>query len=126
MGKLIVVIDDSPTVRKIVEITLGREGFEVKSFPDGIEAFKWMTSEQTIPNLVLVDIGLPRMDGYEVTRRLKAKSFSKHVVVVIVTRRDGLVDRLKGRIAGAQEYIIKPFQTEHLLAVVKSLIGEAS
>jgi twitching motility two-component system response regulator PilG len=124
MNKLVMVIDDSATVRKIVETCLGREGFAVKSFPDGIEAMKWLTSyEARIPDLVLLDIGLPKMDGYEVARRLKAKPQFSNTIIIMLTRRDGVFDRLKGRLAGAREYITKPFKTQDIISVIESHLG---
>jgi CheY-like chemotaxis protein len=72
MSKLVMVIDDSTTVRNIISISLRHEGFGVVSFPDGIEAMRWLARPNArIPDLVLLDIGLPKMDGYEVARRLK-------------------------------------------------------
>lgn len=124
MNKLVMIIDDSATVRKIVETCLGREGFVVKSFPDGIEAMKWLASyEARIPDLVLLDIGLPKMDGYEVARRLKTKPQFNNTVIIMLTRRDGVFDRLKGRLAGAREYITKPFKTQEIVSVIESHLG---
>ncbi|HEY7414892.1 MAG TPA: response regulator [Ktedonobacteraceae bacterium] len=126
MNKLVMVIDDSATVRKIIETCLGREGFVVKSFPDGVEAMKWLTSyEARIPDLVLLDIGLPKMDGYEVARRLKTKSQFSNTVIIMLTRRDGVFDRLKGRLAGARDYITKPFKTQDIVSVIESHLGSA-
>src|SRR5205823_3586150 len=124
MNKLVMVIDDSATVRKIVETCLRREGFEVKSFPDGVEAMRWLTDPQArIPNLVLLDIGLPKMDGYEVARRLKTKPQFANTVIIMLSRRDGVIDRLKGRLAGAKDYISKPFKTQDIISVIESYVG---
>lgn len=124
MNKLVMVIDDSATVRKIIETCLGREGFLVKSFPDGVEAMKWLTSyEARIPDLVLLDIGLPKMDGYEVARRLKTKPQFNNTVIIMLTRRDGVFDRLKGRLAGAREYVTKPFKTQDIISIIESHLG---
>jgi DNA-binding response OmpR family regulator len=124
MSKLIMVIDDSATVRKIIETCLGREGFEVKGFGDGVEAVKWLTEPQSpVPDLVLLDIELPKMDGYEVARRLKTKPRFRNTVIVMLSRRDGVIDRLKGRLAGARDYIAKPFKTQDIIAVTQSHLG---
>lgn len=124
MSKLIMVIDDSATVRKIVETCLSREGFEVKGFGDGIEAMRWlMEPHSRVPDLVLLDIGLPKMDGYEVAHRLKSKPHFGNTVIVMLSRRDGVIDRLKGRLAGAKDYITKPFRTQEIIAVVQSHLG---
>ena len=124
MSKLVMVIDDSPTVRKIVETSLRREGFDVKGFIDGYEAMRWLISpEARVPDLVLLDIGLPKMDGYEVARRFKAKPNFNNTVIVMLSRRDGVIDRLKGRLAGAKDYITKPFRTQDVLTVIESHLG---
>ncbi len=124
MNKLVMVIDDSATVRKIIETCLGREGFIVRSFPDGVEAMKWLTGpENRVPDLVLLDIGLPKMDGYEVARRLKTKPQFSKTLIIMLTRRDGVFDRLKGRLAGAKDYITKPFKTQDIISVIESHLG---
>ncbi|WP_126596078.1 response regulator [Dictyobacter aurantiacus] len=124
MSKLVMVIDDSATVRKIVETCLRREGFDVKSFPDGVEAMRWLTEpDARIPDLVILDIGLPKMDGYEVARRLKTKPQFSSTVIVMLSRRDGMIDKLKGRLAGAKDYLTKPFKTQDLIAVIESHLG---
>ncbi|GER87954.1 response regulator [Dictyobacter vulcani] len=124
MSKLVMVIDDSATVRKIVETCLRREGFDVKSFPDGVEAMRWLTEpEARIPDLVILDIGLPKMDGYEVARRLKTKPQFNNTVIVMLSRRDGMIDKLKGRLAGAKDYLTKPFKTQDIIAVIESHLG---
>jgi twitching motility two-component system response regulator PilG len=124
MSKLVMVIDDSPTVRKIVETCLKREGFAVAAFADGIEALQSLTHPQArIPDLVVLDIGLPKMDGYEIARRLKTKSQFSNTIIIMLSRRDGIIDRLKGRLAGAREYLIKPFKTQDLINVIESYLG---
>jgi DNA-binding response OmpR family regulator len=124
MSKFVMVIDDSATVRKIVETCLGREGFEVRGFPDGVEAMRWLTGPQArIPDLVILDIGLPKMDGYEVARRLKTKPQFSNTVIVMLSRRDGMIDKLKGRLAGAKDYLTKPFKTQEVISVIESHLG---
>jgi twitching motility two-component system response regulator PilG len=118
------VIDDSDTVRKILQTCLGREGFPVVVFPDGIEAMKWLTQpDSRIPDLIILDIGLPKLDGYEVAKHLKAKPQFKSTIIIMLSRRDGVIDRLKGRLVGAREYLTKPFQTQVITDVVKSYVG---
>ncbi|SRR6266567_3848135 len=74
MSAFVMVIDDSPTIRKILETCLHRAGYEVKSFQDGIEALHWCGApEARVPALVLVDVGLPKLDGYDAIRHFKAK-----------------------------------------------------
>ena len=124
MNKLIMVIDDSQTVRKIIATCLGREGFAVVSFPDGVEAMRWLSQPNArIPDLVILDIGLPKLDGYEVARRLKAKPQFSHTVIVMLSRHDGVIDRLKGRLAGAKDFMSKPFKTQDIISVIESYVG---
>lgn len=124
--KFILVIDDSATVRKILETCLRREGFQVESFHDGVEAIRWLIGPQAhIPDLVWLDIGLPKMDGYEVARYLKTRPKFSKTVIVMLTRRDGIVDRLKGRLAGARAYMTKPFKTQDIVFVTRSLLALA-
>jgi len=124
MKKFIMVIDDSPTVRKVVETCLRRENFDVRSFPDGVEAIRWLAlKEARVPDLVLLDIGLPKMDGYEVARRFKSKPQFNNTIIVMLTRRDSVIDRLKGRLAGAKEYITKPFKIQDIVNSVQTQLG---
>src|SRR2546430_15122741 len=79
MNKLVMIVDDSPTVRKIIETSLRREGFESVSYSDGIEALRAITEQRMrhIPDLVILDIGLPKMDGYEFARRSEERRVGK-------------------------------------------------
>ena len=124
MGKLVMIIDDSLTVRKIIETSLKREGYESVSYGDGIEAMKALTAPDVrVPDLVILDIGLPKMNGYEIARRLKTKQQYNNTVIIMLTGRDGMLDRLKGRLAGAKDYITKPFRTQEVMSVVHSHLG---
>ncbi|HEY1248449.1 MAG TPA: response regulator, partial [Nitrososphaera sp.] len=89
--KFIMVIDDSLTVRKILETCLSREGFLVKSFQDGTEAMRWLAEPQaSTPDLIWLDIGLPKLDGYEVARHIKSKPRFCNTIIVMLSRRDGV------------------------------------
>ncbi|MBV9616372.1 MAG: response regulator [Ktedonobacteraceae bacterium] len=125
MSKLVMVIDDSPTVRKIVEVSLRREGLEVVSFPDGIEALRAVTNRQLerVPDLIVLDIDLPKMNGYEIARYLRSKQQWSRTVIVILSRHDGVIDRLKARLAGTQAYLTKPFTTQMIVDVVNDSLG---
>lgn len=127
MSKLVMIVDDSLTVRKIIETSLKREGFKSVSYADGFEAMSALTNPASrIPDLVILDIGLPQMDGYEIARRLKTKQQYNNTVIVMLTGRDGVLDRLKGRLAGAKDYITKPFRTQEVMSVVHSHLGAVS
>ncbi len=124
MSKLVMVIDDSLIVRKIIETSLRREGFESVSYPDGIEALRALAEgRQKIPDLVILDVGLPKMDGYEIARRMKTKSHLANTVIIMLSGRDGVIDRLKGRLAGAKDYITKPFKTQEVISTIYSYLG---
>jgi twitching motility two-component system response regulator PilG len=125
MSKLVMIVDDSLIVRKIIETSLKREGFESISFSDGIEVLRAITEQRfrRIPDLVVLDIGLPKMDGYEFARRLKSKPQFNHTVIIMLTSHDGVIDRLKGRLAGAKEYIVKPFRTQDVISAIHTHLG---
>jgi twitching motility two-component system response regulator PilG len=121
MSKLVMIIDDSLTVRKIMETSLKREGFASVSYSDGIEALRALNEKRhPIPDLVILDIGLPKMDGYEVARHLKTRQQFGNTTIVMLSKRDGVIDRLKGRLAGAKDYITKPFRTQEVMSIVHS------
>ena len=127
MSKLVMIIDDSLTVRKIMETSLKREGFASVSYPDGIEALRALSERRhPIPDLVLLDIGLPKMDGYEVARHLKTKQQFGNTTIVMISQRDGMIDRLKGRLAGAKDYITKPFKTKEVMTIVHSHLNTST
>jgi twitching motility two-component system response regulator PilG len=125
MSKLVMVIDDSPTVRKIVEVSLRREGFTVVAFSDGIEALRAVTTQQLerIPDLIILDIDLPKMNGYEIARYLRTKVQWSKIPIVILSRHNGVVDRLKARLSGAQTYLTKPFTTQMIVDVVNTSLN---
>ena len=127
MSAFVMVIDDSLVIRKILETCLHRAGYEVKSFPDGVEALCWLnTTEARIPDLVVVDLGLPKLDGYQVIQQIKVRPSLERTRLVILSRRDGVLDRLKGRLVGAHAYVTKPFKTDRLLAVIQSSLESAA
>src|SRR5437588_7912025 len=121
MSKLVMIIDDSLTVRKIIETSLKREGFDSVSYSDGIEAIRALNERRhRTPDLVILDIGLPKMDGYEVARHFKTKQQFGNTIIVMLTNHDGVIDRLNGRLAGAKNYITKPCKTQEVLSVIHS------
>jgi twitching motility two-component system response regulator PilG len=123
--KLVMTIDDSATVRKIIEVSLRREGLEVVSYPDGIKALQAVTNHHLnrLPDLVVLGLDLPKMNGFEIARYLRAKPQWSQTAIVILSRHDGIIDRLKARLAGAQAYMTKPFTTQQIVAVVQTTLG---
>jgi len=118
------IIDDSNTVRKIVEVALRREGYQVVSFPDGTLALRWLQSEHShIPALLFLDISLPKLSGYQIARHLKKQTRFAHVPILMLTRHNGVVDRLRARLSGASSFVTKPFTTETLLKLTQQYVG---
>lgn len=126
MGKLVMIIDDSPTVRKLVEVSLKRQDIASVSYADGMEAMRALASEQQlVPDLVFLDIDLPRMDGYKVAQYFKARQQYKDTVIVMLSGYNGVLDRLKGRLSGAKNYVCKPFRTQDIAAIVNEYLKAA-
>ena len=125
MGNLVLVIEDSKTVSKVIEVGLGREGYEVVCCDSGERALHWLASPSTntIPDLILVDLVLPEMDGYSVIRILRSRSVLAHIPIVIISRRNGFIDTLRGKLVGANAHLVKPLEMTNLLAVVGEYIG---
>ena len=120
MSTFVLVIDDALVVRTILDTCLRRAGYQVRCFEDGLQALGWLnTSEARIPDLILVDLGLPRLDGYQIIRLLKANPELEDTALVILSGRDGILDRIKGRLAGAHAYLTKPFRAQIILEVVQ-------
>jgi twitching motility two-component system response regulator PilG len=127
MKTFVMVIDDSLVVRTILDTCLRRAGYEIKCFEDGLKSLSWLnTTEARIPDLIVVDLGLPRLDGYEIIRLLKARPELKDTVLVILSARDGVLDRIKGRLVGAHAYLTKPFRTQTILEAVQVYLGRVN
>lgn len=116
--RTVMVVDDSPTIRKILGLTLERAGYKVVAEPDGESAVERLL--QVVPDLILLDISMPKLDGYEVCKRIKKDPRTAHVPVVMLSGKDAFFDKVKGRMAGASEYLTKPFETPAVLAVVSN------
>ncbi len=113
---LILIADDSPTICRLVTMSLERENYEVVSVANGMEALSKMN--EVTPHLILLDITMPYMDGYQLCKIIKGNADLKHIPVVMLSGKDGFFDKVKGRMAGAVDYITKPFQPEVLLQTV--------
>jgi len=121
------VIDDSNLARTVLTLVLQRDGFAVTCFPDGREALRQVESaEIAFPDLVLLDLVLPEMDGYEIARRLKQTRELTHTAIVMVSCRDGLFDYIKARLAGAAGYVTKPFDVSDVITLVRKLLERDS
>ena len=116
----IMVIDDSKTIRRTAETLLRNEGFEVIVATDGFEALSMIADHR--PSLIFLDIMMPRLDGYQTCALIKNNSEFKATPVVMLSSKDGLFDKAKGRIVGSDQYITKPFSKEELLGTIKTLV----
>lgn len=123
----VVVIDDSAVVRKLVETSLRRAGIRCTSYRDGFEALQAFKEGQGhIPDLIFLDISLPKLNGFDLLRLLKSSPRLDHTVIVMLSGRDSMVDRLKSRLAGAKGYITKPFKPEELVSIIQSSLKHSS
>lgn len=118
----ILIVDDSPTqlmgIQRIVE-KLGHETFTATDGAAGVEAAK-----QTLPDLVLMDVVMPNLNGFQATRTLKREATTKHIPVVLVTTKDQDTDRLWGMRQGAMAYITKPFSEDDLSEVIERVFSQ--
>lgn len=113
----ILIVDDSPTVRKLVTVTLERQGYQVISAVDGMQALAKLN--ELVPDLILLDITMPHMDGYQVCKFIKSNNATKRIPVLMLSGKDGFFDKIRGRMAGSTEYLTKPFEPEVLLRAVE-------
>ena len=114
--KLVLAVDDSPTVRRVISVSLERKGYRVVTAEDGLQALARLADH--LPDIVLLDITMPKMDGYEVCKVIKGNVMLKQVPVVMLSGKDGIFDKFKGRMAGATDYISKPFDVAMLAAAM--------
>ena len=114
---VVLVVDDSPTVRKIVQLTLQRERIRVVTAGDGLSALAAVADEQ--PDLILLDSMLPRMDGYNICQVVRKNMAYRDLPIIMLSGKDGLFDKMRGKLAGSTEYITKPFDSAELVQTVK-------
>jgi len=114
----ILVVDDDPPIRRMLDRTLAAEGYRIETAGDGGEALAAV--ERSTPDLVVLDVAMPGLDGLAVCRRIRGKGLS--TPVLLLTARDEVGERVAGLDAGADDYLVKPFATEELLARVRALL----
>ena len=119
----VLIVDDSPTIRKLVSMTLGKHGYEVVSAADGMEALARINDHA--PDLILLDITMPRMDGYQLCRTIKGNDSTDHIPIVMLTGRDGFMDKVRGRMVGSEAYLPKPFNPDELVYMVRQHVGSS-
>jgi len=115
-GLKVLVIDDSKTIRRTAETLLSKEGCEVYTAVDGFDALSKIADHQ--PDIVFVDIMMPRLDGYQTCALIKKNAKFHPTPVVMLSSKDGLFDRARGRMVGSDQYLTKPFTKESLLKAV--------
>jgi twitching motility two-component system response regulator PilG len=120
-GVRVLVIDDSKTIRRSAENLLVKEGCEVITAEDGFDALSKIA--ETNPAIIFMDIMMPRLDGYQTCALIKNNTRYRTTPVVMLSSKDGIFDRAKGRIVGSDQYITKPFSREELLGTIRSLVG---
>ena len=124
-GLKVMVIDDSKTIRRTAETLLKKEGCEVITAIDGFEALSKIADHN--PRIIFVDIMMPRLDGYQTCALIKHNQKFKNTPVIMLSSKDGLFDRARGRIVGSEQYLTKPFTKEELLgAIDQHVLNKAS
>ena len=116
-GVKVLIIDDSKTIRQTAETLLSKAGCVVITAGDGFEALGKVVDDR--PDLIFVDIMMPRLDGYQTCALIKNNKKLHHTPIIMLSSKDGLFDRAKGRMVGAEQYLTKPFSKDELLAAIR-------
>ncbi len=116
----ILIIDDEPQIVRALELLMQREGFEVRSASDGVEALGAI--EEGAPDLILLDLMMPRMDGFELCQKIRSNPVWKSMIIVILTAKGRDIEREKGMALGADYYVTKPFSTREVVQLIKSAL----
>ena len=120
-GLKILVIDDSKTIRRTAETLLSKEGCTVFTAVDGFDALSKIADHN--PDLIFVDIMMPRLDGYQTCSLIKHNRNFKNTPVIMLSSKDGLFDRARGRIVGSEQYLTKPFTRDELLGAITNQVS---
>jgi len=123
-GLKVMVIDDSKTIRRTAESLLKKAGCEVLTAIDGFEALAIIADSR--PDVIFVDIMMPRLDGYQTCALIKNNTEFKHTPVIMLSSKDGLFDRARGRIVGSEQYLTKPFTKNELLDAIRQYASKAA
>lgn len=118
---VVLAVDDSPTIRKLVALTLEEQGFKVISAADGIEALNILADQ--LPDLILSDINMPRLGGYKLCKFIKKHERTASIPVVMLSGKDGVFDKMRGKMSGCDDFIAKPFEAAELVAKVREHIA---
>lgn len=120
-GLKAMVIDDSKTIRRTAETLLKKVGCEVITALDGFDALSKIADQK--PDIIFIDIMMPRLDGYQTCALIKNNKDYKNTPVIMLSSKDGLFDKAKGRIVGSDQYLTKPFSREELLGAIRDHIS---
>ena len=120
-GKYVLIVDDAPNIVLSLEFLMKKEGYDVRSVSNGEEAMEAIAEK--VPDLVLLDVMMPRKDGYEVCQELRAKTDWNDIKIIMLTAKGRDVEREKGLALGANDYVTKPFATQELVRKVKTLLA---
>ena len=123
-GLKAMVIDDSKTIRRTAETLLKKVGCEVVTAVDGFDALSKITDHK--PDIIFVDIMMPRLDGYQTCALIKNNKNFQNTPVIMLSSKDGLFDRAKGRIVGSDQYLTKPFSRDELLSAITDHVKKVS
>lgn len=123
VGLKVMVIDDSKTIRRTAETLLKKEGCDVVTAEDGFDALAKIADHK--PDIIFIDIMMPRLDGYQACALIKHNEVFKNTPVIMLSSKDGLFDRARGRIVGSEQYLTKPFTKDELLSAIKRYVTEA-
>ena len=122
MVKCIMIVDDSETVRQVLQLTLTNAGFDVIEAEDGVEALQKLSAAKV--DMLITDLNMPNMDGLELIKKVREEGAHRFTPIVMLTTESSEEKKLAGREAGASGWIVKPFKPEQLLKVVKMVLGE--
>ena len=121
MGKKILIADDEPNIVASLEFLMRQKGYEVRVVNNGIDAFQAVS--EFLPDLLLLDVMMPRMSGYDVCQRVRANADWQHVKIVMLSAKGREAEVSKGLAVGADAYVTKPFSTRDLVAKVAEMLG---
>ncbi len=120
-GLKVMVVDDSKTIRRSAESLLTKAGCEVVTAGDGFESLAKIAEHE--PDIIFIDIMMPRLDGYQACALIKNNSKFKNTPVIMLTSKDSIFDRARGRLVGSEQYLTKPFSREDLLGAIKEHVA---
>jgi twitching motility two-component system response regulator PilG len=120
-GLKILVVDDSKTIRRTAETLLAKQGCQVFTAIDGFDALAKIADHE--PDIIFVDIMMPRLDGYQTCSLIKHNKLFKDTPVIMLSSKDGLFDRARGRLVGSEQYLTKPFTKDELIGAIASHVN---